>query len=339
MLTGSIDPYDQGPLRVTFIRAAGTDSELSPDELAAWAKDGSQFVQKVYKWPEMLWFDKNANKALDWAEFEAYHQSLRSRILKAFDSNNDVKLTGDERKAAIAAVLAGRIPALPTPPVLATRPSNDGEMLHKAQELRRQAEIRRYDKNGDGKLDEAETAEMKKDQERIAKEAAQHVQEAQKYGKNYIAKLDTDHDGKVSIAERVAAYKSVLGKYDANKDGKLDDKERAKIWKRETGLDDCPRREFSKSFVPVFHSDKTLTIINADGVEGVMPMAIPQPATAPRSNVPGRRQPVIWPRDIPVTTTNGHRLVLFCLRPLVPACVRRLHPRLVFPLLPQFPLC
>ena len=56
------------------------------------------------------------------------------------------------------------------------------------------AELKKYDANGDGKLDDAEKAQMKVDEK--AKRDAQHADD--------LAKYDTNKDGKLSKEERAA---------------------------------------------------------------------------------------------------------------------------------------
>jgi Ca2+-binding EF-hand superfamily protein len=83
--------------------------------------------------------------------------------------------------------------------------------------------LEKFDKNGDGKLDEAERKE--------AAEARKGGME--KRHAEMIKRFDTDGDGELSESERKAAReameakkKEILEKYDANGDGKLDEAER-----------------------------------------------------------------------------------------------------------------
>ncbi len=82
-----------------------------------------------------------------------------------------------------------------------------------------------YDDNGDGKLDDAERANLTADQ--VARRAARK------------ARVDGDHDGTVSPEERAVAKDVArharaekkaerLAKHDVNKDGKLDPVERSR---------------------------------------------------------------------------------------------------------------
>lgn len=85
--------------------------------------------------------------------------------------------------------------------------------------------VKKYDKDGDGKLNEEET--------KTAREALQAEREAAR--KKMIEKFDKDGDGKLNDEERKAAreaaearQKELIAKYDADKDGKLSREERQK---------------------------------------------------------------------------------------------------------------
>src|SRR5215813_14271323 len=73
--------------------------------------------------------------------------------------------------------------------------------------------IEKFDKNGDGKLDDAERAQM------AAALAAKHAE----HRKEMLAKYDTNHDGKLDAAERQAMRDDLLTrrfqKLDTNGDG------------------------------------------------------------------------------------------------------------------------
>lgn len=68
------------------------------------------------------------------------------------------------------------------------------DMAPSAKKEPTKAELKKYDANGDGKLDEAEAAKMKADAD--AKKAAEKKERLDKYDKN--------HDGKVSGEEKAA---------------------------------------------------------------------------------------------------------------------------------------
>ncbi len=105
-----------------------------------------------------------------------------------------------------------------------------------------------YDDNGDGKLDEAERANVKADKElrkaarkarvdgnhdgtispeerAVAKDVKRHEREAKKAER--LAKLDANKDGKLDPLERSRAKAAKQAAFDKNKDGKLDAAETA----------------------------------------------------------------------------------------------------------------
>jgi len=96
-------------------------------------------------------------------------------------------------------------------------------LLAKAREARRQWELRRYDTNKDGKLDEAERRQMLGDRRK------QYAVDAE-----VRERFDTDGDGKLSPAERramdtvrrAARDKVFVEMWDTNGDGTVDDRER-----------------------------------------------------------------------------------------------------------------
>jgi Ca2+-binding EF-hand superfamily protein len=96
----------------------------------------------------------------------------------------------------------------------------------------RQAEIlKRFDKNGDGKLDEDEKA--------AAKEAnrdetnGRQAKARERLGKRALEKFDKNNDGKLDEAERAEMAKAIetdprlVKRFDKDGDGKLNDAEKA----------------------------------------------------------------------------------------------------------------
>jgi hypothetical protein len=126
---------------------------------------------------------------------------------------------------ALLAATLFLIPALPA------KDSADAEMESSAESKpmneQRQAELlKRFDKNGDGKLDEAEKTAAK-DYNR-----EQHNERANKAGQNLrkkaVAKYDKNGDGKLDDAERAEIINDpkVIKRFDKNNDGKLDESEK-----------------------------------------------------------------------------------------------------------------
>ena len=86
-----------------------------------------------------------------------------------------------------------------------------------------QALLKRYDRNGDGKLDEDELAAA---HEAMLKDTATGT----KGGKQraaLIRRFDKNGDGKLDAAEWAEAKRVILARYDTNHDGRLDEDERA----------------------------------------------------------------------------------------------------------------
>ncbi len=95
--------------------------------------------------------------------------------------------------------------------------------------------IEKFDKDGDGKLNEEERE--------AAKAGRKEMMEARK--KEMIAKFDTDGDGELSEEEREAAKAArkqmMLEKFDKDGDGELSDDEKAEMRKAMKGRPGGPR--------------------------------------------------------------------------------------------------
>jgi len=151
---GRVDPYDPTAQRNLFFTAAGVDNELTAEEFAA--SRGQAGLAAVFdKWERMIQFDKNNNKTLDWFEVDAYRREVRRLVLAAFDEDKDGRLTGAEREAANKSLAAGKVPGLEKR--LAANPTARAAGQEADNWEQRRAEmIKRHDKDGDGKLNEAE---------------------------------------------------------------------------------------------------------------------------------------------------------------------------------------
>ena len=189
------DLYSQGEERSRFFGAAGVDGELTEKEFSAASGKPRSLVRSYDIWDMAIAHDKDANSRLNWPEAEQYRLSVQQRVLGLFDRNKDGKLLGAERDAANrflarglrapafapAGAAAGRGEGLPGPAAQAGRrgPGGRGQRLGRMQAQydtdqdgtlsneerqamqqawRNQWELRRYDRNNDGKLDEQETA-------------------------------------------------------------------------------------------------------------------------------------------------------------------------------------
>ncbi len=101
-----------------------------------------------------------------------------------------------------------------------------------AMSEKRHAEIlKRFDKNGDGKLDEDEKAAAKEANRDEVTGRQAKVRE--KLGKRALEKFDKNGDGKLDEAERAEAAKAIetnpqlVKRFDKDGDGKLNDAEKA----------------------------------------------------------------------------------------------------------------
>ena len=137
-------------------------------------------------------FDKNGDGKLDETERAAMRAAAKEKaqarkaqlerrkaqLIKEFDKNGDGKLDESERAAARSAVKARRTPSAQSPQSaqeihkkirdLQAQIKTEEEKLHKLsqeskqlRQERRAAVLKKFDKNGDGKLDETERAAMR----------------------------------------------------------------------------------------------------------------------------------------------------------------------------------
>jgi len=235
LCTGVIDPYDIVSEKARFYAAAGKDNELSAAEFSSNKISSTSFRRPFDRWSEMLKFDNDSNKSLDWVEAGAYRLAIQKLAMNAFDANRDGKLTDAERTVACKALASGKIrpPAkkavyIPPPPRTHSdkhksshgksdkhRYSKSSDAARAAHEAakRREAQgkhgqkqspkdIARFDRNKDGKLDANEIAHRDKHKA----EDAKRISESRKRYEAFMKQYDTDGDGKLSDREK-AAYK------------------------------------------------------------------------------------------------------------------------------------
>ncbi len=223
-----VDPYVPTAERARFFKVAGKDTEIDAGEFDADKAVGGGFVRKFDTWSGMLAFDKNSNKTLDWFEADAYRQDIRRRVLAAFDSDKDKKLTRKERQAANRALGAGKVPGA------ARRP---GGMVWGQGYMTEATRLRMFDKNRDGKLDTDEKAAADKwlaDSEKRRKEYVARAERWRKLNDELRKKHDANRDGKLDADERQAYYqeyrqRAKIVQWDEDGDGKLSDAERKEM--------------------------------------------------------------------------------------------------------------
>lgn len=240
LLPGAVDPFHLGSQRSFFLLASGVDTEMSAEEFAADQSTGDGFAQPYDRWPALLRHDRNGNGAVDWFEAQAYRQAVRSRIVTAFDSNKDGRLTGSERDAANAMLIAGRLPDADPADADSARsasPAAQDRRADVAQPRTYQAFVQRYDANGDGRLDD--------DERRAAREAVRD---------GWRQRFDRNGDGQLDEQERRAMREQMrsenepfrqmrenwlLGQFDADGDGSLSESERESIRTFESNFRDA----------------------------------------------------------------------------------------------------
>ena len=218
---GAIDPYDAAGERARFFSAAGADSEMDEKEFRADRRRpaSKRFIRPFDRWGRLKGFDKNGNRTVDWFEAEAYRKHIRRRVLAAFDTNRDGRLTGKERTAANRSLRRGRFE-----PRRARRSGWFGAQ----RETYETRMLQKYDEDGDGRLSQ-------KEMEKAFREMGRRQR------KKLLEKHDLDGDGKLSDEERKTMYRQrgqpwreafdrlAVRDFDADGDGKIDEQERAAV--------------------------------------------------------------------------------------------------------------
>lgn len=136
--------------------------------------------------------------------------------------------------AVPAFVRADTAAQAPAPVEKVARPSGSGDIgsLSEASDAAttpedryRQDMIKRFDKNGDGRLDAAELKEAEKARQLVEKNGG-----VDKFRQLVLKRFDKNHDGHLDDTERAAADKfraEQVKKFDKDGDGQLNDDEKA----------------------------------------------------------------------------------------------------------------
>jgi Ca2+-binding EF-hand superfamily protein len=241
LCTGAVDPYNIVSEKGRFYASAGRDNELTSVEFNATKITALSFRRPFDRWSEMLKFDTDANKSLDWVEAGTYRITMRKMVLSAYDANLDGKLTGAERQVACKALASGKI----RPPVKRTYtpppPPKSHSKDHKTSSRKtssRKIPDRKPDKPRDSKSSDAAKAAQKEAKLREIQKKRDEYQ-----ARRDMAKFDKNKDGKLDgreTAERdkynsriqqhqsesKKRYAEFLKKYDTNHDGKISDSEK-----------------------------------------------------------------------------------------------------------------
>lgn len=170
-------------------------------------------------------------------ERKVYQKKMRERYaemqkeyIRKYDKDGDGKVTGDEWKAANEA----RMKAWREQNPEAAKLYDERMAKYKKQQ---EEQIRKYDKNGDGKLTGSEWDGVREEQMEAWKQRdPEGYERYQKRMADYVKQHDSDGDGKLSTEERQAAYAKQreqwqqqqaerIKKYDKDGDGKLNREE------------------------------------------------------------------------------------------------------------------
>jgi Ca2+-binding EF-hand superfamily protein len=135
---------------------------------------------------------------------------------------------------ALLAATLFLIPTLPAKPAKDVPVADEMSGSSENQEMSKQQQadiLKRFDKNGDGKLDEDEKAAAKEHNREETN--GRQAKAREKLGKKVMEKFDKNGDGKLDEAERAEAAKAIetdprlVKHFDKDGDGKLNDAEKA----------------------------------------------------------------------------------------------------------------
>ncbi|MCC5828001.1 MAG: hypothetical protein JJU36_01010 [Phycisphaeraceae bacterium] len=289
LLTGVVEPLDMLGERQRFLRAAGRGLELTEEAFNLDRRREDGFVRTFDSWEGMLRFDRDGNGRIDWFEAQAYRHDLRRRVLERFDDNRDGRLTGDERRRALAALARGPLsearpaggrPARPgaqrprpgaagapeSPEMFdleGDAPLSEEEAEEARQAMRQQFEqdmLDRYDLDGDGVLDEEERRLMREDM-RDQRRVWQRMQERWR-----TRHFETDEDGNLTERgrEELAEFEQQLQSvgrrlevrlFDTTGDGQVSEEERR-----------AGRLRYAPAFLSIAQQVRQWSDLDGDGV-------------------------------------------------------------------------
>lgn len=156
---------------------------------------------------------------------------FRNKLLEKYDKDGDGKLNEAEREAARAEFSKQAPETKPQDAPTRNRARIDGDRREgrrggfnrEEMEARRAEFMKRYDKDGDGEINEEERAAMREEFEKRREEARAEM----------LKQYDKDGDGEMSEEERTAAredmrnkYQEITKKHDKDGDGRLSREER-----------------------------------------------------------------------------------------------------------------
>jgi EF hand domain-containing protein len=197
--------------RGMFLRIVGVDNELDAKEFAAHRGKPNSFVRSDDSWERLLAFDKNGNQTIDWFEADAYRRTHRVGPPVAEGGTGGSPRRRSPSPGGASSQPAGRFAARarrvgPTSrpagvPGVGARPQVSADARQRqASERMEQALRRRFDRDGDGELNEKEQAEFEQVRDRMREQMRLRREQMMK-------RLDTNGDGEVSEEERRAAFR------------------------------------------------------------------------------------------------------------------------------------
>ncbi|MFH1227655.1 MAG: EF-hand domain-containing protein [Planctomycetota bacterium] len=193
------------------------DGKLSESEFGQMRKD-----EEAARWAEIIKkYDKDGDGKLSESEFEQMRKdeedTRQAEMLKKYDKNRDGKLSESEREQ-----MRTDNQNKNNGPISDTKRTG----LQKGDEAHRAEMLKKYDKDGDGKLSESEREQMRTDEA-----AARWAEILKKYDKDGDSKLSESEFEQMRKDEEATCQAEMLKKYDKDGDGKLSESEREQAMK------------------------------------------------------------------------------------------------------------
>jgi len=196
------------------------------------------------------WQADSDKRRAQYARQAERYRKLNDELRKKHDANGDRKLDADERKAYYEEY-PERAKTVQWDKDGDGRLSDaerkemetqQAQWIKQAAESRRKWMLQRWDTDKDGRMSEQETAAMEAQQAEWKKRAEQYRKEQAELRKKH----DADGNGKLNDDERKAYYEAIrkkwrLRQWDKNKDGRLDDAERKAMEDQQSRWQQSPR--------------------------------------------------------------------------------------------------
>lgn len=179
--------YNPAVERIKFFTAAGKDSELDGGEFNSNRAKSNGFVRKTDSWSTMLRYDRDGNKTIDWFEADSYRRS-------------QYKVT------TVQVTLLGGGPM-----------AGGGSYARMSKEQIWGTLTKKYDKNGDGKLEGEEKSHAYREYKQIREQQEREERARREREKSSQGSSRRSNDD---------IKAELLKRFDWNRDGKLEGKER-----------------------------------------------------------------------------------------------------------------